>query len=216
MLAEAGESIERFFASGMAELGDKLGPIVWQFATTKVFDPRDFGAFLGLLPQRLGAAASPRGRGAPSSFMVPDFVALARKHRSRPCFADSDEYPSFAELDRRLRLCATDEDGLAVQATGYTPQGIAAGRRRQGVAAGQAPAGLLMHRGRRAGRERLRDVFLFFISGAKERAPAAAMATLDRLGSTGLLFRLTHPAAMRKASLVDSKSPARLLTAARR
>ena len=50
MLAEAGDSIERFVRSGIAELGPKLGPIVWQFAPTKRFDAADFGAFLQQLP----------------------------------------------------------------------------------------------------------------------------------------------------------------------
>ena len=34
VLAEAGESVERFLGSGVSELGDKLGPILWQFAPT--------------------------------------------------------------------------------------------------------------------------------------------------------------------------------------
>ena len=51
VLAEAGDSVKRFVASGIAELGPKLGPIVWQFATTKRFDPADFEAFLALLPE---------------------------------------------------------------------------------------------------------------------------------------------------------------------
>jgi uncharacterized protein YecE (DUF72 family) len=46
LLATAGESIERFVASGIAELGDKLGPILWQFMATKRFEPHDFEAFL--------------------------------------------------------------------------------------------------------------------------------------------------------------------------
>src|SRR5579883_3134634 len=50
VLAEAGESIERFYASGPLELGDRLGPVLWQFAPTKKFDPDDFAAFLDLLP----------------------------------------------------------------------------------------------------------------------------------------------------------------------
>src|SRR3954468_18312263 len=45
VLAEAGESVERFIGSGLAELGDKLGPVLWQFAPTKKFDPGDFEAF---------------------------------------------------------------------------------------------------------------------------------------------------------------------------
>src|ERR1700712_4415712 len=57
VLGDAGESIERFLGSGLAELGPKLGPVVWQFATTKQFDPVDFEAFLKLLPQRLASLA---------------------------------------------------------------------------------------------------------------------------------------------------------------
>ena len=53
VLGEAGEAIGKFMASGLAELGPKLGPIVWQFATTKIFDPDDFDAFLQLLPGKL-------------------------------------------------------------------------------------------------------------------------------------------------------------------
>ncbi len=32
VLGEAGESIDRFMQSGLSELGDKLGPVLWQFA----------------------------------------------------------------------------------------------------------------------------------------------------------------------------------------
>src|SRR5215203_3284067 len=53
VLAEAGESIQRFVTGGITELAHKLGPIVWQFAPTKRFDPVDFEAFLALLPMRL-------------------------------------------------------------------------------------------------------------------------------------------------------------------
>jgi uncharacterized protein YecE (DUF72 family) len=56
VLADAGDSIERFINSGIAELGEKLGPIVWQFAPTKIFDADDFGAFLALLPKKTAHA----------------------------------------------------------------------------------------------------------------------------------------------------------------
>ncbi|RUY01621.1 DUF72 domain-containing protein, partial [Mesorhizobium sp. M7A.F.Ca.US.005.03.2.1] len=39
VLGEAGESMMRFLGSGVAALGEKLGPILWQFAPTKKFDP---------------------------------------------------------------------------------------------------------------------------------------------------------------------------------
>ena len=51
VLAEAGEALDWFFKSGITELGDKLGPLLWQFAPYKKFDPDDFGAFLALLPK---------------------------------------------------------------------------------------------------------------------------------------------------------------------
>src|SRR5580658_2685449 len=48
ILGDAGDSIERFLSQGIAELGDKLGPILWQFMATKAFDPDDIRAFLSL------------------------------------------------------------------------------------------------------------------------------------------------------------------------
>src|SRR5436853_6533581 len=51
VLAEAGASIERFFASGVLELKQKLGPILWQFHGSKKYDEPDFTAFLAALPQ---------------------------------------------------------------------------------------------------------------------------------------------------------------------
>ena len=50
VLAEAGDSVKRFYDSGVLELGDRLGPVLWQFAPTKKFDAADFGRFLELLP----------------------------------------------------------------------------------------------------------------------------------------------------------------------
>ena len=81
MLAEAGESLERFFAQGLVELGDKLGPVLWQFAPTKKFDADDFGAFLKLLPKEVDGlplrhALEPRH----DSFCTPAFAALLRQH----------------------------------------------------------------------------------------------------------------------------------------
>src|ERR1041384_5630025 len=54
VLAEAGESVERFVAQGLVELGDRLGPINWQFMGSKKFDPEDIEAFLKLLPRQAG------------------------------------------------------------------------------------------------------------------------------------------------------------------
>jgi uncharacterized protein YecE (DUF72 family) len=184
VLAEAGESIERFVASGIAELGPKLGPIVWQVATTKAFDADDFGAFLRLLPGRAGTTALRHAMEVRHpSFMCKEYVELAREHRVATVFADSDDYPSFADATGDFvyaRLMRTE----SACETGYRPEGIAAwAERARTWRDGREPDGLA--RVEAADTKRVpRDVFLFFISGAKERAPGAAVSTLAALGMT--------------------------------
>jgi len=81
VLAEAGESIERFVNSGIAELGPKLGPIVWQFAPTKRFDAVDFEAFLQLLPAAVGGVPLRHVLDVRhETFKTPAYLALARRH----------------------------------------------------------------------------------------------------------------------------------------
>ncbi|WP_454730676.1 MULTISPECIES: DUF72 domain-containing protein [Cupriavidus] len=182
VLAEAGESVERFLDSGIAELGDKLGPVVWQFAPTKPFEAEDFEAFLALLPdavegRRLRHVLDVRH----DSFMTPDYLRLARKYKAATVFTDSPKFPSFADLTAdfvyaRL-MCSSEKIG-----TGYAPADLDAWRDRvQAWAAGGAPEDLPRVEGKAAA-ARGCEVFVFFINGAKERAPAAAGALLARLG----------------------------------
>jgi uncharacterized protein YecE (DUF72 family) len=184
VLGEAGESIERFVASGLAELGPKLGPIVWQFATTKAFDADDFGAFLKLLPARVGSTALRHVMEVRHpSFMTPEYVALARRHRVATVFADSDDYPSFANVTgefvyARLMRCESACE------TGYPVEAIAAWASRAQTWRTGGDASGLARVDSTATPAAARDVFLFFISGAKERAPAAAVATLAALGTS--------------------------------
>ena len=124
VLGEAGEAIGRFMASGLAELGPKLGPIVWQFATTKVFDPVDFEAFLKLLPGTLhGQPVRHAVEVRHPSFTTPEFLALVRRHRVATVFADSDKYPSFVDSSGDFfytRLMMTESR----HKTGYAPERI--------------------------------------------------------------------------------------------
>ena len=181
VLAEAGESVGKFLGSGLVELGDKLGPILWQFAPTKRFDPDDFGAFLDALPEtqagvRLRHAVEVRH----DSFRDPAFIALARKRGAAVVFADSDDYPDIADPTADFvyaRLQRSREDEPA----GYPPAELdrwAAVARTW--AAGGAPEGLSYAAAPPAAADP-RDVFVYMISGAKVRAPAAAMALLQRL-----------------------------------
>lgn len=182
VLAEAGDSIQRFIDSGISALGDKLGPIVWQFMPGKVFDAEDFEAFLKLLPKQVdGLALRHVVDVRHESFMSPDYLALARRYKVATVFTDADKFPSFADLTgefvyARLMMSHADLE------TGYESTALDtwAERARQ-WAAGDAPADLPTLEDAPA-RGKPRDVFVYFINGAKERAPAAAMAFLDRLG----------------------------------
>ena len=183
VLGEAGESIERFLTSGLTELGPKLGPIVWQFATSKAFDAADFGDFLKLLPARVGATALRHAvEVRHPSFKCAEYLALARRHSVATVFADSDDYPSFADATggfvyARLMRCETANE------FGYPTAGIDAwAARARAWAGGREPEGLDRVEAP-AAPGAARDVFMFFISGAKERAPAAAVATLAALGA---------------------------------
>ena len=181
LLAESGESMQRFIGSGISELGAKLGPIVWQFMPTKRFEPEDFEAFLSLLPKqvdglRLRHALDVRH----ASFMTPAYLALARRYSCATVFADTDDHPSFADLTgdfvyARLMRCE------ASQPSGYAPEALHARAERARVwASGAEPADLPRVENMPAATQP-RDVFMFFISGAKERAPAAAVELLKRI-----------------------------------
>jgi uncharacterized protein YecE (DUF72 family) len=164
VLTEAGESVGRFLNQGITELGDRLGPILWQFMATKKFDPDDFAGFLRLLPERqdgirLRHALEVRHE----SFRDPIFFALAKKANAAIVFADSDKFPeieeptadfTYARLQRCMEEVPTGYDGPALDRWAERARGW----RQRG------------------------DVFVFFISGAKVRAPAAAMALQQRLG----------------------------------
>jgi uncharacterized protein YecE (DUF72 family) len=166
LLATAGESIERFVGSGIAELGDKLGPVVWQFMPTKVFDPADFEAFLALLPKAVDGRALRHVLDVRhDSFATPDFLALARRYGCVTVHTDSDKFPAIADSEadfaylRLMRSQAALDTGYPLDVLDQWAQGALAW----------------------AGGARPREVFIYFINGAKERAPAAARALLDRL-----------------------------------
>lgn len=166
-LAGMGESMERFLGQGLTALGDKLGPINWQFMGTKKFDPEDFEAFLKLLPaERDGLRLRHALEVRHPSFDTPAFYELAAKYGAAIVYAEDDEAPDWPRIDQPTadftyaRLMSSRED----EPTGLTGNELdaIAGRVR-----GWAVRG---------------EVFAYFISGAKVRNPAAAMALIARLG----------------------------------
>ena len=163
-LATAAEAVARFVGQGLGELQDRLGPISWQFMTTKQFDADDLGQFLNLLPREVGGLKLRHALEVRHpSFKDPRFYDLARRHNVAIVFADSDEFPMIEEQTADFtyaRLMRTDES----EDTGYSAAALTRWAKR---AKGWAKHG---------------DVFLYFISGAKVRNPAAAQALVARLG----------------------------------
>lgn len=182
VLAEAGASIERFLASGVTELKEKLGPINWQFLPTKKFDPADFEAFLKLLPDKAdGLALRHVVEVRHESFRVPDFIALLHQYRIATILTDKHEFPEIPDVTAPfvyLRLQRSAEN----VATGYPPKELDTwAERARAWAAGGAPNDLKPVGGPEKKTPKSRDVFIFMINGFKPKAPAAAMALIERL-----------------------------------
>lgn len=164
-MAEAGEGIGNFLAQGLTALGDKLGPILWMLAARRKYDREDIGAFLKLLPQqyegvKLRHVIEPRHE----SFRDAAFFDLCRDHDVAIVFGDDDEFPcidcdtasfAYARLQRMRSDVPTGYDDTALD--GFAER-----------ARGWQAKGL--------------DSYIFMINGAKERAPAAALALQERLG----------------------------------
>ena len=159
-LAGAGDSIAKFAQQGLAELGNRLGPINWQFMATKRFEPDDIAAFLALLPREAGGVGLRHALEVRhESFRDPRFYDLARKYNVAIVYADSEDYPGIDEPTADFTYARLMRTKKAVK-TGYTTRELEGWAKRVKAWAKRG------------------DVFVYFISGAKERAPAAAEALI--------------------------------------
>ena len=164
-LAESAASVERFLGSGILRLGDKLGPLNWQLAPTMPFDAEDLAAFLALLPSKLeGRPLRHALEARHPSFDCEEFFALARRHEVAIVEAGDSEHPHIEARTAPfsyLRLMGTK----ASSPKGYAPAALARWREHARTLARDG------------------DVFLYFISGAKERNPQAALELLATLAA---------------------------------
>ena len=182
-LAGTGGQIDAFLA-GIVTLADKLGPIVWQFDPMRKLQLDDLARFAELLPadvdgRKLRHVLDVRVH----AVIGPEFVALARKHGMATVYTDSTEHPSFADVTADFvyaRLMGTRSS----IPTGYPQKDLQAwAQRAHAWAAGGEPGDLPHIDATPAAPAAHRDVFVYFISGAKERNPAAAQALLQLLGT---------------------------------
>ncbi len=183
ILAEAGPSIEKFFESGVSELKAKLGPVLWQLAPFKKYDADDIAAFLSLLPRNIdGLPLRHVLEVRHESFLCAEFIRQARQADIAIVLADSAKYPLVSDVTTSFRYLRLQSTSSEIE-TGYTPEAL---DRWAALARAwergeepthvppiepQAPTG------------RPCDIFVYFINGAKERAPAAAEAFISRISN---------------------------------
>lgn len=181
-LSKTGHQIEDFIG-GIVELGDKLGPLVWQFDRGRRIDGAEFEAFVEALPaehgtRKLRHVLDVRDPG----FVDAGYLALARKHGMATVFTDSEEHPSFADITADFVYARLMRSRPEIE-TGYPDAELATWcSRAVHWAQGEDPEDL-PHLGKVQPAGPPRDVFIYFISSAKERNPAAAMALLKHLGA---------------------------------
>ena len=182
VLGSAGDSIARFLASGVVELKQKLGPINWQLAPAKQFDPKDFEAFLNLLPEKSeGCVLRHVVEVRHESFRCEEFVALLREHRVAVVIAGDSNYPQIADMTAPfvyVRIMGTKES----EKLGYSNASLDLWAARvQAWSSGATANGLDCVESRKADGSP-RDVYFYVISGHKVRNPATATALIQRLG----------------------------------
>jgi uncharacterized protein YecE (DUF72 family) len=181
VLAESAHSVERFLTGGVAELGDKLGAINWQFMATKKFDAADFEDFLKLLPKTVeGVALDHAVEVRSETFDDPAFAALADRYGIAVVLAADSDFPAIAVPSGPLafvRLMGTSE----AETAGYSAADLDAwAARLRALAAGEPAQGLPVMKGAPRGGGP-RDVYAYVIDGFKPHNPAAAVALIERL-----------------------------------
>ena len=181
VLAEAGDSIKRFYDSGVLELRDSLGPVLWQFAPTKKFDETDFGKFLELLPRKLeGRALRHVVEVRNESFKVTSFIALMRKFTIPVVYADHGKYPAIADITGDF-VYARLQTGKDTVKTAYPPKALNEWAKRLKVWATGGEPDDLSRVDKTSAKKEPRDVFAYVIHEGKIRAPAGAMELIARV-----------------------------------
>ncbi|WAE50504.1 DUF72 domain-containing protein [Stutzerimonas frequens] len=206
-LREVDGALANFFASGIFQLKEKLGPILWQFPPSFKFDPALFEAFLRQLPHDTKAALAiardcePRMEGRSylsvdrkrrmrhaveirnASFVDPAFVELLRKYQVALVVADTaGKWPHHEDLTSDfvyIRLHGAEE----LYTSGYTDAALDEWRRRiESWNAGSQPDDARLISSKKPRRRASRQVYCYFDNDVKVRAPYDARQLLHRLG----------------------------------
>jgi uncharacterized protein YecE (DUF72 family) len=206
-LRDVDTALANFFASGLLLLGDKLGPILWQFPPNFAFDRKRIENFLRLLPRDTSQVAAlarrhekwMKGRASAkclvdrpvrhameirhNTFEVPEFIDLLRQHDVALVCADSVEWPRLMDLTSNFAYCRL-HGSQEIYVSGYDSPSLDRWARyircwSQGL---QAPDAHVV--GPSQGKASSHDVFVYFDNDVKVRAPADAKSLMKRLNIT--------------------------------
>ena len=198
-----GPAFSNFLASGVLRLGRKWGPLLWQFPARQRFEADVRRQFFETLPRDSDQAAwmarrhdhriakgtwtrklaDTRLRHAieirNTSFCVPAFIELLRDFEVALVVADAVEWPLLFDVSSDFVYCRL-HGSEELYASGYEDDALDVWARRVAAwAGGREPVGVkrLAARPQRAPR----DVFVFFDTDAKVRAPADALQLVEKI-----------------------------------
>ncbi|MCU1720316.1 DUF72 domain-containing protein [Pseudomonas sp. 5P_5.1_Bac1] len=209
-LKEIAEPLANFFASGPLQLGDKLGPILWQFPPSMKFDPQRFADFLDRLPHDRHAAThcarqcsarmnkdgafDSHGDGPlrhaveirNESFRNAEFIDLLRKHGVALVVADTaGKWPYLEDLTADFLYLRLHGDA-ELYASGYTESALERWAQRiRTWSRGQQPADAQLAGARGDAVKGAKDIYCYFDNDLKVRAPFDARDLLERLKLAG-------------------------------
>ena len=193
-------ALANFFAQGLLALGEKLGPILWQFPPQWKMDGDRLTQFFEMLPRTHKQAADLASRHGPrlqgrawlqvqhdreirhaievrhQSFVCEEFIALLRRHNVASVVADTVDWPRMMDVTSDFVYCRLHGD-KQLYASGYEPRALDGWAERVLHWAGGGDLTDGLHAStKRARRKTRRDVYLYFDNDAKVRAPADARA----------------------------------------
>jgi uncharacterized protein YecE (DUF72 family) len=221
--------LANFFASGVLALGDKLGPILWQFPANVPFDSR-FREFFRMLPRTLRQAARvARGHDArllgraytrvradaplrhavevrsPTAACA-ELVELLREEDIALVVADTaGHFPYFEDVTSSFVYVRLHGD-TELYTSGYSRNALARWAKRiRAWHAGNEPDDAVRVADPLPERHQMRDVYVYFDNDAKVHAPFDALALARRLGLSNLTRR--HPDPEGKLPVPRSRRP---------
>jgi uncharacterized protein YecE (DUF72 family) len=206
-LREIEAPLANFFASGLFNLREKLGPILWQFPPNFRYDPERLERFFALLPRDTAAAlALARRRDARmtgrsrlaidanrplrhaieirhESFLDASFVALLRRHGVALVVADTaKKWPYREDVTADFVYIRLHGD-KKIYTSGYTDRALERWAARiRAWSTGREPADAHRITAEPPSRLASRDVYCYFDNDVKVKAPFDARVLMQKLG----------------------------------